>query len=286
MPEGDSLHRAARRLQALVGRRVEVETPHPRASALRLAERLDGRELQSVEAVGKNLLLTFEGGLVLRSHLRMSGRWQVRRRDSRPQPGLPWLVLRTVDHEAVLWNGPVLELSDRALRRLGPDILGDPPDLERMVENLRNEHPGREVGDALLDQRLVAGIGNLWRSEALWRARVSPWRRLAAISDTELEDVLGEAARLMRASLDGGVAERAVPAAAGRLEGRGLPDRTPPRTESRTVTDRPRERAVHRRAGRPCPRCGVPIRSCGQGDDNRTAYWCPGCQRGEVPPEA
>src|SRR5207237_298694 len=81
MPEGDSLHRAARRLQVLVGERVAVETPHPRASAERLAERLDGRRLESVEAVGKNLLLSFEGGLVLRSHLRMRGRSQVRARD-------------------------------------------------------------------------------------------------------------------------------------------------------------------------------------------------------------
>jgi len=286
MPEGDSLHRAARRLHALVGRRVEVEAPHPRAAALGLAGRLDGRVLESVEAVGKNLLLAFEGGLVLRSHLRMSGRWQVRRRGSKGQTGLPWLVLRTVEHEAILWNGPVLELTGRALRRLGPDILGDPPDLERMVENLRNEHPGREIGDALLDQRLVAGIGNLWRSEALWHAGISPWRRLGDVSDTEFEDVLAEAARLMRASLDGGVAEPAVPAVAGRLEGRGLPHRTALWTGSRAATGRPRKRAVYRRAGRPCPRCGGRIRSRGQGDDNRTAYWCPGCQRGEVPPEA
>ena len=77
MPEGDSLHRAARKLQALVGERVAVETPHPRAASVLAAERLDGRRLEAVEAVGKNLLLSFEGGLVLRSHLRMSGRWQV-----------------------------------------------------------------------------------------------------------------------------------------------------------------------------------------------------------------
>jgi endonuclease-8 len=286
MPEGDSLHRAARRLQALVGRRVEVETPHPRAAALGLAERLDGRRLESVEAIGKNLVLTFEGGPVLRSHLRMSGRWQVRPRDSRPPPGLPWLVLRGATHEAVLWNGPVLELTGRALRRLGPDILGDPPDLERMVEYLRSEHPGREIGDALLDQRLVAGIGNLWRSEALWQARISPWRRLADLSDVELEDVLAEAARLMRASLDGNVAERAVPTVAGRLEERGRSLRTALGTEPRTAAGSSSGRAVYRRAGRPCPRCGVPIRSRGQGDDNRTAYWCPDCQRGEVPPGA
>ena len=248
MPEGDALHRAARRLQVLVGERVVVETPHPQASVGRVAERLDGRRLESVEAVGKNLLLTFEGGLVLRSHLRMRGRWQVRARDGRALRGRPWLVLRSADHEAVLWNGPVLELTARGTRRLGPDILAEPSDLTGMVANLRREQPSREVGDALLDQRLVAGIGNLWKAESLWLAQVSPWRRLGDLSDEELERVLAEAARLMRASVDGRV-----------------------------------ERRVYRRAGRPCPRCGAPIRSRGQGDDNRTAYWCPSCQRGEDP---
>ena len=245
MPEGDSLHRAARRLQALVGETVAVAAPHPRAAAAGVAERLDGRRLEAVEAVGKNLLLIFEGGLVLRSHLRMSGRWQVRER-GRAARGTPWLVLSGREREAVLWNGPVLELTARATRRLGPDILAESPGLAAMIANLRCEDPGRELGDALLDQRLVAGIGNLWKAEALWHARLSPWLRLADVTDEELERVLGQAARLMRGSLEGG---------------RG-------------------ERAVYRKAGRPCPRCGERIRSRGQGDDNRTAYWCPGCQRG------
>jgi|SRR5262245_51476927 len=243
MPEGDSLHRAARRLQVLVGERVAVETPHPRAAAERVAERLDGRTLEAVEAVGKNLLLSFEGGLVLRSHLRMSGRWQVVER-GRARRGKPWLVLSGADREAVLWNGPVLELSTRAASRLGPDILAGPPDLASMVANLRREPGGRELGDALLDQRLVAGIGNVWKAEALWRARLSPWLRLDSVEDEELERVLGEAATLMRASVEG-VREA---------------------------------RSVYRKAGRPCRRCGTPIRSRGQGDDNRTAYWCPSCQ--------
>jgi endonuclease-8 len=244
MPEGDSLHRAARKLQALVGERVAVETPHPRAAAERVAERLDGRRLLGVEAVGKNLLLRFEGGLVLRSHLRMSGRWQVRARGEALR-GTPWLILAGRERKAVLWNGPVLELTARGTRRLGPDILADPPDLAAMVWNLRREHQARELGDALLDQRLVAGIGNLWKAESLWRARVSPWLPLGDATDDELERVLREAARLMRASVEG----------------------------SRE------ERAVYRKAGRPCPRCRELIRSRGQGDDNRTAYWCPGCQR-------
>ena len=137
MPEGDSLHRAARRLQVLVGECVEVETPHPRAAVKGLAERLDGRRLERVEAVGKNLLLRFEGGLVLRSHLRMKGRWRVERRGA-ARVGKPWLVLRGAEHEAVLWNGPVLELvTGSDLRGSGPDILGEPPDYETMLARLR-----------------------------------------------------------------------------------------------------------------------------------------------------
>src|SRR5512133_3442087 len=136
MPEGDALHRAAQKLQVLVGERVAVETPHARAAVGRVTERLDGRRLLGVEAVGKNLLLHFEGGLVLRSHLRMSGRWQVRARGAPPR-GTPWLVLAGREREAVLWNGPVLELTARGTRRLGPDILADPPDLAAMVANLR-----------------------------------------------------------------------------------------------------------------------------------------------------
>jgi endonuclease-8 len=244
VPEGDSLHRAARQLQVLVGERVEVETPNPQAQADIDARRLDGRRLVSVEAVGKNLVLRFEGGYQLRNHLRMSGRWRVGPR-GRTARGRPWLVLRGGDREAVLYGGRVLELHGRALRRLGPDILAEPPELDRMIANLRRAHGGREVGDAIVDQRLVSGIGNVWRAEALWRARVSPWRSLAALEDDDLRLVLKEAARLMRGAVDSGRDER----------------------------------VIYRRAGRPCPRCGTPIESRGQGDANRTAYWCPTCQK-------
>ena len=243
MPEGDAIHRAARRLQPLVGQRVEVEAPHPRAAATGVAGRIDGRTLSAVEAVGKNLLLTFDGRLVLRSHLRMSGRWTVVPRGS-ARRGRPWLVLRGADREAVLWNGPVLELHTRNVGRLGPDILAAVPAVERMLANLRREPSGRAVGDALLDQRIVAGIGNKWKAEALWAAQVSPWRPIGEADDDELRGVLEAAAVAMRRSLEGVRA-----------------------------TNR-----VYRRVGRPCPRCGETIRSSGQGDANRTAYWCPGCQ--------
>jgi endonuclease-8 len=251
MPEGDALHRAARSLQVLVGQELEVETPHPRAAVKQLAPRLDGRRLESVEAIGKNLLLRFEGGLVLRSHLRMKGRWRVLGRDA-PVFGTPWLVLRGEEHAGVLWNGPVLELDRGVALRLGPDILAEPPDYDAMRLQLRQTPQSRQIGNALLDQRLVAGIGNVWKVESLWAARVSPWRALVEVADEELRTILQEAHRLMRARLDG------VPGT----------------------------RHVYRRKGHGCPRCGTPIKSWPQGDGARMAYWCPQCQRGEDPPAA
>ena len=160
-------------------------------------------------------------------------------------------MLRGAEHEAVLWNGAVLELvGPRGAPRLGPDILGEPPDYETMLARLRAD-PEREVGDALLDQRLVAGIGNLWKAEALWKARVSPWQRLEEVDDSELRAVLEAAHTLMRTSVEG------------------------PRPA----------RHVYRRAGRICPRCGGIVRSAPQGANARTAYWCPGCQvGGNAPP--
>ena len=248
MPEGDSLHRAAQRLQPLVGQRLEVESPNPRAQATGVAPRIDGRVLESVEAVGKNLLLTFEGGIVVRSHLRMTGRWRIEPR-GKPRTGLPWLVLRGDELEGVLWNGPVLTLETRPVRRLGQDVLAEEFDLDAAVARLRGAGD-RWLGEALQDQRLVAGIGNMWMAEALWTIQVSPWLRVAEASDDVLRDAVAAARRLMQEAL---------------------------------ATGRP-GRQVYRRAGRPCLRCGTIVRSRGQGDDNRTAYWCPGCQAGAGPP--
>ena len=248
MPEGDAIYRAARRLQVLVGERVAVEAPNPRAAVKHIAERLDGRRLERVEAVGKNLFLRFEGGLTLRSHLKLKGRWRVQPR-GRELTAQPWLVLRGDSQEAVLWHGPVLELSDRARLRLGPDILGQPPALDAMLANLRSLPRHMRLGEALQVQRAVAGIGNMWMNEALFDARVSPWLTLAEASDEELRAALAAAARLMHGRLDvtrGG-------------------------------------RRVYRRKGRPCPRCGETIRSWPLGDAARMAYWCAGCQRGEGP---
>lgn len=254
MPEGDSLHRAARRLQPLVGQRLEVESPHPRAQATGVAARIDGRVLESVEAVGKNLLLRFEGGVVVRSHLRMTGRWRVEPRGKARtgfsrRTALPWLVLRGAELEGVLWNGPVLTLESRNVRRLGQDVLADDFDFEAAVARLRGAGD-RLLGEALQDQRLLAGVGNMWMAEALWTIQVSPWLRVGEASDDVLRAAVEAARRLMQDAL---------------------------------ATGRP-GRQVYRRAGRPCLRCGTIVRSRGQGDDNRTAYWCPQCQAGAGPP--
>jgi endonuclease VIII len=242
VPEGDSLHRAALRLRPLVGHRVSASSPNPRGLATGVAAAVDGRVLESVEAVGKHLLLRFDGGITVRSHLRMNGRWRVGPAGERV--GKPWLVLRAGGVEATQWNGPALTLEQRPLRRLGPDLLGDHVDAAALVGRLRRADPSMPLGVALQDQRLVAGIGNMWMSETLWAVRVSPWLAVGEADDAQLGAALAWARDAMRASVAG----------------------------SRTV------RAVYRRAGRPCTRCATPIVSRGQGDDNRTAYWCPGCQ--------
>jgi formamidopyrimidine-DNA glycosylase len=248
VPEGDAIYRAAQRLQLLVGERVTVEAPDPRAAVKNIAQRLDGKRLEAVEAVGKNLFLRFDGGLTLRSHLKMKGRWRVQPR-GRELTGRPWLVLRGAEHEAVLWHGPVLELSDRARLRLGPDVLAEPPDLDAMLANLRALPPETRLGEALQVQRAVAGIGNMWMNEALFDARVSPWLTLRETTDDELRAALAAAVRLMRARLGGA---------------RG-------------------GHRVYRRKNRGCLRCGAIIRSFPLGDAARMAYWCPACQRGEGP---
>jgi endonuclease VIII len=241
VPEGDALRRAAARLRILEGEVIRAESPHPRAAALGIAERIDGRRLEHVEARGKNLLLTFDGGVVVRSHLRMNGRWSVQPA-GRPIFGRPWLVLRAAAWQAVQRNGPVFELGARRLARLGPDIMDEAPAVDAMLERIRRTDQGREVGDALLDQTLVAGIGNKWKAEALFAASVSPWRQLREIEDDELSRLLTKASGLMRGP-------------------------------------RPRNRA-YRRAGRPCLECGTIIRSRPQGDHARMSYWCPTCQAG------
>ncbi len=250
MAEGDTILRAARRLDAaLTGQTVAASAPNPRGRAAGI-ERLDGRTLERVESHGKNLLLRF-GDLALHSHMGMNGSWHVYPRGGRWRKPLrsAWALLAGDEWEAVQFGGPTLRLlpasrltRDPQLARLGPDILAPEFDPAPVVAAMRAD-PGRTLGDALLDQTLVAGIGNIFKSEACFAARVDPWRRVADLDDEEIAAVL-EAAR----------AQMLEAVASGR-----------------------HTYAVYR-ARRPCPVCRGRVSARGQGDANRTTYWCPNCQ--------
>jgi endonuclease-8 len=258
MPEGDTIHAAARRIRAVLEGRVpdEILTPQARHGMDHWPERLAGRPVRAVEARGKHLLLRFEGGLTLLSHLKMTGWWGVYRRGQRwgKSPRRAWLVLRTAQHEVVQFGGPVLELltdartrSDPRLAQLGPDVLAPDFDRARFLRRLREDDPTRPIGDALLDQRTIAGIGNLWKAEGCFEAGLDPWRPTGSVSDLEAMAVIDAVRPRMRRIVEGGSHGRAP--------------------------------AVYRKSGLPCPRCGAPIQARGQGDDNRMTYWCARCQR-------
>jgi endonuclease-8 len=267
MPEGDTIHSAARRVgDALVGHEIRaIETPHPRHALDRWPERLEGREVKAVDAHGKHLFVRFEGDLTLHSHLRMRGRWSVYRKGQRwsRSPRRAWLVIRTDDHEVVQFDGPVLELMtdsrtrfDQRLAALGPDLLADEFDEAAFLRRLRADDQTRGVGDALLDQRTLAGIGNVWKSEGCFLAAIDPWRKLDAVSDDEALAIVRGIQPLMQLSVERG----------GRIV----------TYEAQGRHDSPMW--VYERQGRPCRRCETTIRARGQGDDNRTTYWCPACQ--------
>lgn len=257
MPEGDTIHHAANRIRPVLAGGVpeSIATPHRRFARDRWPERLAGRAVEAVEAHGKHLFLRFEGDLTIHSHLRMTGAWRVHAEGARwaRSPRRAWLVIRARGHDVVQFDGPVLELLtetrrrfDARLRALGPDILGATLDEDAVLRRLREDDPTRPIGDALLDQRTVAGIGNLWKAEGCWLAHVDPWRPASAVADDEVRAIL----RALR----------------------------PRMQESARDGDQGRHRRVYGAAGRPCPRCGERILVRGQGDDNRPTYWCPGCQ--------
>jgi endonuclease-8 len=258
MPEGDTIRYAANRIRPVLEGCVpdEILTPQPRHALCRWPERLKGRAVVAVDPYGKHLFLRFEGGLVVHSHLGMTGSWRVQRLGARwgRSPWRAWLVIRRGGNEVVQFDGPLLELMtegrtrfDQRLAALGPDILAPDFETAEFLLRLRSDDPTRPVGDALLDQRTVAGIGNIWKAEGCWEARIDPWRALGSVSD---EDVI-RIVRLVR-------------------------PRMARSAEHGHTAIEPR---VYGRAGRPCPRCGAPIAARGQGDANRTTYWCPGCQR-------
>lgn len=255
MPEGDTIVRTAATLHRwLAGREItaaaagdDVELP---------ARLLVGRRVDSVDAWGKHLMVRLDDGVVVHTHLRMIGSWHVYR------AGEAWrrpsrqarLTLTCGDRVAVCFNAPVVELLrpgtepwHPALGTLGPDVLAELLDLEGIRRRARAGPPDRPLGELLLDQRVVAGIGNIWRCEGLFLEGLDPWAPLSALDDAQLDRLVAGVADLMRTSA---TARSGVPG----------------------------PRWVHRRAGRPCRRCGSPIRSRRQGEHARTTYWCPACQ--------
>jgi endonuclease-8 len=257
MPEGDTIHYAAARIRPLLEGRVPdaIATPHPRFGADRWPQRLAGKTVSAVHAHGKHLFLRFDEDLTLHSHLRMSGSWDIYREGERWRRGAhrAWLTIRAQDHVVVQFDGPVLELLTEPRRRLdlrlnalGPDILAPALDTARILQRLRGDDPTRAFGDALLDQRTVAGIGNIWKCEGCWDAELDPWRRSGEVADDDVAKLLQATRARMQDSAAGG--------------------------------NQRRERHVYRRAGRPCLRCGAPIQVRGQGDANRATYWCQRCQ--------
>ena len=256
MAEGDTIHRTARALQEALGDRPigDVALPSPRSPLQRQRRRVDrlrGATVERAEARGKHLLLHFDRGLVLHSHLGMRGSWRISKAGAASDRGA-WVVLSGPDAAAAQIGGSRLALltaaearSDLRLRSLGPDVLSPEFRAATGVAVLRATPQSRELGEALLDQQVLAGIGNIYKSEGCWSARVDPWLRLSELDDAQIQRVVTEIAALMRYGVEMG---------------------RPPRS-------------IYRRAGQSCPRCGARISSRGQGDANRRTYWCESCQR-------
>ena len=250
MPEGDVLLRTAATLQRwLAGREVTAATA--------AAAPMVGHSVEKVQANGKHLLVRFDSGHVLHTHLRMTGSWHVYSEGERWQrPASQAKVSLTCGGRvAVCFNAPVVELlppgaeaNHPSLAGLGPDVLVHPLDLEQVRRRARHRPPETPLGELLLDQRVVAGIGNIWRCEALFLEGRSPWAPVSSVKDDELDALVTTASRIMTESLQ-------------------------------PFTGRPK-RWVYRRTGRPCHRCRTPIQSRPQGEQARTAYWCPTCQPG------
>jgi endonuclease-8 len=234
--------------------------------------RIVGRQITAVEALGKNLLIRFDNGLELRTHLQMNGSWHRYRpgeRWRRP-PGRARLVIEVPGAVAVCFDAPVVELFEQraealhpALGRLGPDILAPDFDADEAIRRLRD--PARaamSVAEALLDQRAVAGIGNIYKNEVLWIERVSPFVTVAEVNDEDLARLLATARRLMLAN---------ALATGGPIRVTTTGDRTSPEA-----------RNVYGRTGRPCRRCGTRVTRADQGSElPRTTFWCPTCQARE-----
>lgn len=250
MPEGDTIWRTAAMLRdALAGKEIKQARP----DALR---RVIGAMVTAVEPTGKHLVIRFDNGYALHSHMRMRGTWHVYKpgeRWHRPEWRLKALV-ETEDAVAVCFDAPVVELMRNTapvIGHLGPDILADHWNSTEIITRAR-QLDDKPIGDLLLDQRVTSGIGNVYRCEALWQQHINPWKKTEELTDDQLTNLFEAARKAMKANLTTSTYRRSFPG-----YGRG---------------------AVHGRAGRPCPRCGTLIQSKGMGENPRTVYWCARCQ--------
>ena len=288
MPEGDTIFRAARTLnRALAGHEVvRFESVFPALTRVHEDTPITGRRVEHVKAAGKHILMQFTalpqaqgapsvsrgGELVLRTHMRMNGSWHIYRpgeRWQRPRRDMRVLVA-TADFEAVGFNVPVAEfLQDRALDRqedlrlMGPDLLGSTFDENEAIRRFR-ARPGSSIADALLNQRVVAGAGNVYKSEVLFLCGVNPFTAVSGVDDERLRAILAMARKHLLANV--------IDPTATIVTYRGY-RRTTGRSD-------PAERLyVYGRAGKPCRRCGTPIAVRAQGPNARLTYWCESCQR-------
>lgn len=262
MPEGDTVHRIARVLaRELTGRTLDRIEIRDRGEVRELA----GHRVDGVEARGKHMLIHLDGGWSVRVHLGMNGRW-TRRHVREPGPAHPTLLIQAGERAYVCDRAYRAETVRTAavrghprLARLGPDLLADPPDIDGAVRRASaGAHAGREVGDLLLDQRVAAGIGNVYKSEVLFECRVHPRTPVGRLSVVRRRELFEKAAHLMRLNL---LTRRRT----------AVPLRRRPTPSSARLW-------VYGRAGRPCLDCGTPIERFVQGDMGRSTYYCPTCQ--------
>jgi endonuclease-8 len=279
MPEGDTIYRSARTLDRALGRRLvtRFESVLPALTRIDQDAPIAGRTVERCWSQGKHLLISFSGGLVLRTHMRMHGSWHVYR------PGERWrrprfhmrIVIETDAFVAVAFNVPVAELHtarelarEPILRELGPDLLAPELDVEAVVARLR-ERASVAMGDALLDQRALAGIGNVYKSEVCFVCRVNPFAPVDRLSDDDLRALVQTARRLLQANVAPGT-------------GAGITTYHPLRRTTGRA-DGEEHLWVYGRTGRPCRRCRTPIQRKKQGVDARSTYWCPTCQPDGAP---
>ncbi|HTL43328.1 MAG TPA: DNA-formamidopyrimidine glycosylase family protein [Vicinamibacterales bacterium] len=273
MPEGDTIFRAARTLnRALAGDVVQrFESVLPALTRVHEDTPITGRVVESVAAAGKHVLMRFSGDLVLRTHMRMNGSWHIYRpgeRWQRPRRDMRVLVA-TAQFEAVGFNLPVAEFLTPAamrrqedLRKMGPDLLGAEFDDADALSRLRMRDSS-SIADALINQRVVAGAGNVYKSEVLFLCRIDPATCVKELTDDRLREILATARKLLRANVND--------------PQRGIVTYTGYRRTTRRSD--PAERLyVYGRARKPCRRCGTPIRVRAQGPHARLTYWCPTCQ--------